>query len=112
METVSASVMWGGSDSDVLTVFVEPTPELWEADPIDELSGFFVLRAVDESGRETGETAGIEIVGFLDFERWQDLPTLPVLWRLWGWEPLPLAEVLQRVQEKLRERVKQSAGAA
>jgi hypothetical protein len=104
METVRASFMWPGPDVDVFTLFREPTPDLWEADPIDDDWEFAVLLTLDEDERETGEVTGIEIVGFLTFDRWGDLPVFPILWQLPEQEPGPLVEVLKRQQELLRQK--------
>ncbi len=101
METVTASYMWPGPDLDVLTLFVEPTPD-WGADPID--FEICVYRVLDENEQYTDAVAGVEIVGFLDFDRWGDLPPLRILWRVPGWEALPLEDVLRRVQQSLRLR--------
>jgi hypothetical protein len=40
----------------------------------------------------------VEIVAFLEFDRWSDLPRLDLLWQMPGWEPLPLDELLRRQQ--------------
>lgn len=104
METVSASFMWPGPDVDVLTLFREPTPDFWEVDPIDDEWEFAVLLTLDENEQETGEITGIEIVGFLDFDRWDELPTFSILWRLPGQEPALLTDVLRRQQEILRQK--------
>lgn len=100
METVKASVMYTGPEKDVLTLFVEPTPDLWQADPIDD--DIAILRALDEREQETGDIAGVEIIDFSKFDRWDDLPVLPLLWKLNANEPLPLAELLKEVQRSLR----------
>jgi hypothetical protein len=105
VEPISASMVWGGPDSDVLTVSVEPLRYPWSADPVDGRMGLFVLRALDGDDRETDAIAGLEIIGFLDFDRWDDLPELPGLWRLSELEPLPLRVALQRKQAELRGRV-------
>ena len=96
--------MWPGAEIDVLTVFVEPTPDLWEADCVDNSFSVFVLLALDENEEETGEIAGIEIVGFLEFDHWDEIPDLPILWQLPGQEPLTLVQLLKRQQRQLRER--------
>jgi hypothetical protein len=44
----------------------------------------------------------------LELDRWQELPALDVLWQLPGQEPLPLRELLQHEQRRLRAQ----AGAA
>lgn len=102
METVKASFMWDGPERDILILFVEPTPDLWQVDP-DDLYEVLVLRALDENEQETGEIAGVEIMDFLRFDRWEHLPELPMLWQIPGWEPLPLVDVLKREQGLLRE---------
>jgi hypothetical protein len=104
VEIVTASIMWGGPDRDVLTVFVEPTPDLWAAEPAGAYRGFFVLRELDQQEKETGRVAGVEIVDFLKFEHWHDLPKLPLLWRLPGREPQPLDRLLRAKQKELAER--------
>lgn len=103
MEIVKASIMWPGLDVDVLTLFLEPTSE-WVVDPLDDR--IVLLRALDESGQETDAIVGVQIVGFLTFDRWADLPNPPVLWQLPGEEPLPLGALLQREQQALRSEVK------
>lgn len=102
METVEASFTWDGPGRDILYLFVEPTPSPWGVDPDDEFQ-VLVLRALDENEQETEEIAGVEIMDFLDFDRWEDLPKLLLLWQIPGWEPLPLAEVLKRKQQLLKE---------
>jgi hypothetical protein len=103
METVAASVMWPGPDIDVLTLFVEPTPALWQADALDDEWQVFVLRALDATEQETETIAGVQIVDFLSFHRWDALPELPMLWLLPGRRPLPLAQLLRDEQRRLRE---------
>ncbi len=103
MEKVNALLLWPGPEIDVLTVFVEPSPKLWAADP-DADGTIVVLRALDEHEQETGSVAGVEIVGFLDFDRWTELPDLPVLWKLPDSEPLPLEALLRRAQAELCQR--------
>jgi hypothetical protein len=95
--------MWPGPDIDVLTLFVEPTPALWEADPFDDEWQIFILRALDENERETDTIAGVQIIDFLSFDRWDALPELPQHWQLPGREPLPLDQLLRDQQRGLRE---------
>jgi len=104
METVSASLCWGGPRTDVLTVFVEPTPDDWVADPSDGSGEIGVLYEVDAQGRRTDRVAGVEIVGFLDFDGWGDLPKLDLLWHMPGQESLSLEGLLKRAQQELRQR--------
>lgn len=101
MKTVRASFVWPGSRIDVLRLLVEPTPPLWEADPIDD--DFAVYLTLDEDEQETGEIAGFEVLGFLGFDRWDALPELPILWHVANWEPLPLVDLLKREQTGLRK---------
>ena len=108
MDTVKASIMWAGPSNDLLQVFVEPTPEPWgvTSDDVgdDLLDSVVVFRVLDENEEATGEVAGLEILDFLSFDRWDALPRFPMLWQLPGWEPLPLDELLRRVQRELRLR--------
>lgn len=112
METVRASVLWDGPERDIAILFVEPTPVPWQVDPDDELE-VSILRVLDENEEMTDKIAGIEIMDFLQFDRWNDLPNLSLLWQLPGWEPLPADKLLRRVQQEFRARVgmlAQSAG--
>lgn len=103
MEIVRTSLCWDGTKRDVLYVFRDPTPPLWQVDPDDEVNELSVLRALDEDEQETGEIAGVEMVDFLPFDRWEALPRLPILWQLPGWDPLPLDVLLKQVQTELRQ---------
>lgn len=103
MEIIKASVSWDSPERDMLYVFREPTPALWDADPIDEGNQFFLFRTLNEAETETGEIAGLQVIGLLQFDRWEDLPRLPIHWQLPGWEPLPFDELLKRVQKELRQ---------
>lgn len=103
MDTVDAAILWTGPETDTVSIFVEPTPDLWIAEA-DESTRFFVLWAVDEGGQETGKTAGVQILGFLSFDRWEQLLQLPILWKLPNQEARPLDVVLRRVQEQLKAR--------
>lgn len=103
METVSASLWWP-PEIDVLHLYVEPMPELWMAEPVGETGLVAIYRELDEREEETGRVAGAEVVGFLDFDSWDDIPDLGLLWQLPGEEPLPLVDLLKRVQLQLREK--------
>ncbi len=109
MAVVKASIMWSGIDNDILQLFVEPMPAAWIVDP-DDTGLLAVFREVDHVEQETGRIAGIEIIDFLDFDRWGDLPQIDILWQLPGQEPLPLGDFLKR--EQLRLRRKQAKGVA
>jgi hypothetical protein len=106
VDTVSASTTWTGPDGDVFALYRKSTPN-WGADPIDP--ELVVLQEIDDNEEETGRVAGLEIVGFLDFDRWDEIPTFPMLWQLPGWEPLPVVELLRRKQRQLREAVEAAA---
>ncbi len=108
MAVVKASIVWSGIDNDILQLFVEPMPSAWIVDP-DDTGILAVFREVDRAEQETGRIAGIEIIEFLEFERWADLPNLNVLWQLPGQDPLPLTIALQRVQHQLRQDQRKSA---
>jgi hypothetical protein len=113
VEIVNASICWDGPSRDILMVFVEPTPDPWGAtsDDVgdDVLDLIVVFRALDENEEATGEVAGLEILDFLIFDRWDAIPRFPMLWQLPGREPLPLDELLKRVQRELREQAKRAA---
>lgn len=103
---VNASLSWTGPDRDVLRLLVlDPKMLGWEAEHFDEWGEAVLLREIDEHEELTGRVVGVEIVGFLEFNGWTDLPELDVLWLLPGWEPLPLDELLRRKQEELRQQV-------
>ena len=102
METVRASYVWPGPDRDVLTLLAEPSPGLWAVAPVD--SEIAVILELDDEERETGRIAGVELVGFLSFGRWDDLPELPMQWQLPSRKPLPLTDLLKRLQRQLRAR--------
>ena len=101
-EIVRASITWPGPRNDVLRIFVEPTPDDWLAEPRG--ADLALFRVPDEDDEPRGHLAGLEIVDFLDFDRWEDLPRMTVLWQLPGCEPLPLDELLKRKQQELRHR--------
>ena len=71
-----------------------------------------LYRALDRNEEPTGPVTGIEVIGFLEFDRWEDLPQLDLLWQLPGQEPLPLDELLRRLQRELRQQARQVASTA
>ncbi|MBI4507010.1 MAG: hypothetical protein HY691_15880 [Chloroflexi bacterium] len=106
MAVVRASTA-GTASLDVLVLRVEnPAVGDWTADPVDGTGMLAVLREVDEHDEATGRIAGVEIVDFLHFDRWDALPKLDVLWELPGQEPLLLDELLKREQRRLRQQAK------
>ena len=101
METVRASFTWTGPDHDALRLWREPPSHV----PIssDVLDGDIALfREIDADDEPTGPIAGVEIVGFLTFDRWRHLPKTRLLWQLPGWPPLTLGALLKRLQRELR----------
>src|SRR5919202_6306941 len=86
VDIVTASICWDGPDHDVLYVFVEPTPDwgvTWDDFPNDDvIDCVAILRELDENEEPTGRVAGIEILDFLRFDRWDALPQFPMLWQL------------------------------
>ncbi len=108
METVRATSTWSPT-TDVYRLYAEPPASQWAADPVDGAPLVFVLRELDDDERETGRIAGVEIVGFLDFDCWEALPTLPLHWWLPGWEPLLLEALLRRQQDQLRRQTPMAA---
>lgn len=107
MDIILASITWDGPVVDILRVFAEPAPDAG-VEVHDDCVVMF--RSLDAEEEPTGDVTGVEIVSFLSYDLWDDLPTLPVLWQLPGWEPLPLADLLKRKQQELRQQHK--AGAA
>jgi hypothetical protein len=90
---------WDGPARDILYVFIEPTPD-WGATYHNEVVS--ILRELDERDEATGKIVGVEILDFLRYDRWDDLPKLDLLWQLPGQQPLPLDELLKREQQRLR----------
>ena len=95
---------------DVLSLWVDdPYIPNWMAFSTD-YDLVALLLEVDEDENETGRIAGLEIVGFLEFEAWEKLPDLGLMWQVADGEPLSLVDLLQREQQALRQQ--QTAGAA
>lgn len=92
---------WAGPRNDVLTLLTESPTGDYLAAPADD-PDLIIYRVVNESGEPEGSVVGIEIVDFLNFDRWDALPDLDVLWQLPGQEPLPLEALLKREQARLR----------
>ena len=108
MDTVKASVMWHNDrfnlwNEDVAVCAFVPEPFAEDHAPAH------LLLELDDTEREPGRIAGLEIFDFLDFDRWDELPQLLLLWQLPGWEPLPLDELLKRKQHELRQQTLQQA---
>jgi len=101
MVTIRARIAWDGPKVDLLRLLPDSGQnigaEVWDEDVT-------LFRPLDADESLTGQVVGVEIAGFLSFDRWNDLPKLDVLWQLPGWKPLPLDKLLKRVQKELRER--------
>lgn len=83
---------------------------MWAAEPVKPGSGhIYIYHTLDRNRQRTGQLAGVHIVGFLDFDDWDELPDLPILWQLPGKEPEPLTSLLRSEQERVREEVQQNA---
>lgn len=75
------------------------------AEPFGDGDGLaVVLVELDDDERDTGRVAGVEIIGFLAFNRWQDVPSIPNLWKLPEEMPLSLEELLRLEQARVRGR--------
>ncbi len=112
LQTIDASIAWAGPNIDAFTLFVEPTPYMWAAEPVKPGHGhIYLYQGLDKKRQRTGQLAGVHIVGFLNFEAWYDLPDLPVLWQLPGREPEPLGDLLRAEQQRVRQEVEQNAPA-
>jgi hypothetical protein len=114
MATVKARVVWDGADAyphDVLSIIADPEPAGWMTEPLGDFS-LAIYRELERDGEETERIVGVEVIGFLAFEDWDALPKLDVLWELPGQEPLPLEDLLKRLQRELRERAPAAARGA
>ncbi len=106
---VRATVVWDGPEANIIRVFVEPALPSGAVAHDEEIT---LYRALDQNEEPTGPVTGIEIVGFLGFDRWDALPKLDLLWQLPGQEPLPLDELLKREQRRLRQQAERAASLA
>jgi hypothetical protein len=107
-EPIVASVAWGGPERDVLTLLASPLPPFYAAEPSDADPGFVLYRETETEDADgaLGEVVGLEILDFLGFDQWTLVPSLMQDWQLLGWPPLPLNELLRRLQTKLRAEVR------
>ncbi len=104
---IPAAVTWAGPRNDVVTVLSITITSDYLAAPTNDMD--VILYRQVEHEEPVGSVVGIEIVDFLDFDRWNDLPVLDLLWQLPKQEPLPLTIALQRVQHQLRQEQRKSA---
>ncbi len=103
--------MWGGLDLDILTLLLEPWPNDYGADPSDDDDRVVFYRRLDEHEEANGEIVGVEIDLFLSFDGWEALADVPHQWQIDGSDPLPLSDLLRRLQVTLLERTKVAAHA-
>jgi hypothetical protein len=112
METVKVSATWS-READRYALWVEDQAgRAFVPDPLEDYPLAALLLELDETEQETGRIAGFEILGFLEFDRWDALPELDLLWQLPGQEPLPLDELLKREQRRLRQQAERAASLA
>ncbi len=107
METIRARIEWT-SERDRFALWADDLAgSAFVPEPFGDITDSLLLE-VDENGEETGRIVGVEMA-LLEFDRWDDLPRLDVLWQLPGWKPLPLDKLLKRAQKELRQRKAQEA---
>ena len=101
---VQAFATWNNG---TYTIFTEPPCSLWDVEESasSELIALYHEVTDDQQKRRTGRIAGVEIIGLLEIENWDIAPTLPILWRLYEWEPMPLAALLERVRGSISEAI-------
>lgn len=109
MAVKPADMTWTGPKSDVLGLWVRDRTLLgWLAVGIGDTDSALLMEA-DDNDNYTGRVAGVEIIGILTFDEWNQLPDLDILWQVSDWEPLPLIELLKREQAALRQQVEEGA---
>lgn len=103
METIRMSYSWGGPTRDVLAVIDVTAPEFSAAllDDYDDPE-VVVYRVLDHDEEPNGDIVGIEIVGFLDFDRWEEIPVLPMRWSIGDGPARSPREALHDLQERFR----------
>jgi hypothetical protein len=100
METIRATIEWTPGIDRFILWADDLAGSSFVPEPFGDITDS-VLYEVDESGVETGRIVGVEMA-ILEFDRWDDLPELDVLWQLSGLEPMPLDKLLRHVQRELR----------
>ncbi len=106
MATTKAYLTWTGPESDVLGLWVDaPTLHNCLATATDDDLVALLVES-DEHDEPTGRIIGLEIVGFLEFDRWERLPTFSMLWQVDPNEPRPLVELLKQEQQGLRQQTR------
>lgn len=102
MATRRVSVIWDGPERDIVTLLSERTPRSYGADVADDDDRVILFRELDECDEATGEIVGLQVEDFLGFDAWAAIPVLPERWQTPGREPLPVVDVLKRLQAALR----------
>ena len=106
MAITKAHLTWTGPESDVLGLWVDdPTLHNWLATATDDDLVALLVES-DEYDEPTGRVAGLEVVGFLDFNRWDRLPNLSTLWQVARDKPRPLVELLKQEQKALHQQAR------
>jgi hypothetical protein len=97
---------WGGPDRDVIAVIPRWIDGFGGAllDDDDDVD-VAVYRVLDENEEATGEIVGIEIIDFLEFDRWKIIPELSVQWSINDGPSQSPKTALQALQRELRTRV-------
>lgn len=96
-QLIQAFATWNNG---IYTIYAEPPCYLWDVEAAASSDLIAVYHEVTDDGRKqrTGRIAGVEIIGLLEFMDWHDVPTLPISWRLYELEPMPLVDLLKQVQ--------------
>lgn len=98
METVNASIVWDGPERDQIILLADP-PMPYDVRILDDDLILYV--GVDREDKTTGQVVGVEVLDFLSFNRWGELPDDGQAWKLASAEPVPLSDLLKGLQEDL-----------
>ncbi|HLI51681.1 MAG TPA: hypothetical protein VKU87_07790 [Thermomicrobiaceae bacterium] len=107
MDTLTVCYSWPGIDIDVLRLYIEPRRDNWEAAFVNGNPEVALLYAGE--GEQIDQLAAVEIVGFSTFAAWDDLPDLPLRWRLAGEAPMTLRQLIRELQTRLVPHVEATA---
>ncbi len=110
METVRATIEWTPEIDRFVLWNDELAGRAFVPEPFGDVTDNLLLE-VDEHDTETGQIVGVELA-ILEFDCWDNLPKLDLLWQLPGQEPLPLDELLRRAQRELRQQAGHTASPA
>jgi hypothetical protein len=92
---------WGGAGHDILSLTPGESVPPFGADPSDEDDTLVLYRLLDSHDEATGEIVGVEIDEFLQFNRWDLIPSVDQCWQLPGRPPHSLVDVLKTLQHEL-----------